>query len=1138
MTVTGNTQINTSIKKFGTGSIYFDGSSDVLSSTNTAFNLGAGDFAIEGWYYFTDGSSNTLRVMWSNYAGASWTTNSIYYGKHTSYSGVVSFWAYNYSSNTPILTDPTLPPDNTWVHYALTRSGNTIRLFRDGVVVATTVMGSSIDFSGSNNNCCLGAGDTAYYSLSGYIDDFRITKGVPRYTTNFTPPTSALPTSAVSAPSILRWDDNWANVSLLLTGDGTNGSQTFTDLSGSPKTLTTYGNAQISATQFKYGSGAMYFDGTGDYLTMPSSSDLVFQSDFTMECWVYRVAASAGYDALYTANATQAWDANGAASAFVWSAGGFHGFGQPWTPYSSGASVPTGTWTHMAVSKFNNTVRFFMNGTQTHTLSHSGDIGVSSQTQGIGIFDSYTGSPRLFFNGYIDEFRITKGVARYTAPFTPTTYSLPTASGTSIDPNYSNVSLLLRGTGTNGSQTFTDEATPASTISTYGNAQISTSVKKFGTGSMYFDGNGDYLTAPASNAALNLSGGNWTIEFWAYYTGTDFSNYRHIITKGDATNGPCSYQTYLVTGTGYIAFYNGTVYSSSTVMPSNQWCHLAYVYSGGTLTMYLNGSSIYTNTATITDSTSRPLMIGNYSGDTSMGWIGYLDDIRITKGIARYTVNFTPPTYESPIQTGTTVDPNFSQVSLFLTGSDLLDHSSVPKTLSVVGNTAVSTSTKKYGTGSLYFDGSGDYITAPWSIMPTGTNNFTIEFWKYASSSRAAGGIFGYRASAGDNFQIYENWPTSGEYLLLNDSTVQVGINRTVPLNTWEHFAWVRNGNSFLYFINGVLQTTVTSSADFTKSYSTCYLGDKLFSGGYDFNGYISDLRVTPGVARYTTGFTPPTQTLPLTGGTSTLGTAANPASNIAALRAAGNTTDGMYYFKNATSGSTTFQAYCKFNYIDGNDWYLLLKVHNQGDMTSGSTYWTNTTLYNETDSNLTSGTWSKYATWNYVPFTRVMMQMTQGGTTKIPPIMIYNTSRTFAQAITAAGTPGNPTGVLCDSTDPVIPTSATYWNMAMKSGTAFTDSSGMEDIMQGYGIGSWANNASNSTTAEGYSSLGRSGAWIGCPLDEGAHTFNATSNTGADSGFGFGGGAGNTAKTFSAGYAEWSLSASTNTLPGYVWVR
>ena len=265
------------------------------------------------------------------------------------------------------------------------------------------------------------------------------------------------------------------------------------------------------------------------------------------------------------------------------------------------------------------------------------------------------------------------------------------------------------------------------------------------------------------------------------------------------------------------------------------------------------------------------------------------------------------------------------------------------------------------------------------------------------------------------------------------------------------------------------------------------------------------------------------------------------PASSISALRANGITTDGAYWFSTAKQ-ATPFQAYVKFNYIDGGDWALLLKVHNQGDLPSGSPFWTNTTLSNSTDFNLTSGTWSKYATWNGIDFTRLMMVMTQGGVAKIPPIMIFSTSRTFAEAITLAGGTGAYGGynniVKATSTDPAIGSSASYLTMTMKSGTAFTDPAGVEDIIQAYGIGMWGNNASNSTTAEGFASTGRAGAWIGCPLDEGAHTFNGDTNIGSDSGFGFGFAAGNVAKTGSAGYAEWTNGSSTNTLPGYVWVR
>jgi len=272
------------------------------------------------------------------------------------------------------------------------------------------------------------------------------------------------------------------------------------------------------------------------------------------------------------------------------------------------------------------------------------------------------------------------------------------------------------------------------------------------------------------------------------------------------------------------------------------------------------------------------------------------------------------------------------------------------------------------------------------------------------------------------------------------------------------------------------------------------------------------------------------------------VGSQGNPATNIAALRSAGTTADGLYYFDNSISNGSVFAAYCKFNYIDGNDWYLLLKVHNQGDMPSGSALWTNTTLQNETDANLTSGNYAKYATWNNIEFTNLQMEMHQDGTAKYPPTMHFSTARTFAAAITLAGGTNAASNVnntvAAASTTPSYTTSMRYHYTGFeKNGNTFNDANGGEDIINNYGIAMWATTSTNSTTAEGYSSVGRAGAWIGCPLDEQAYTFGNNSGN-AGSGFGFGASAGNPAKTTSAGYGEWTSSASTNTLPGYVWIR
>jgi hypothetical protein len=169
-------------------------------------------------------------------------------------------------------------------------------------------------------------------------------------------------------------------------------------------------------------------------------------------------------------------------------------------------------------------------------------------------------------------------------------------------------------------------------------------------------------------------------------------------------------------------------------------------------------------------------------------------------------------------------------------------------------------------------------------------------------------------------------------------------------------------------------------------------------------------------------------------------------------------------------------------------------------------------------------------------------MEMRQGGQSKVPPIQIYTTARTFAQAISLAGGVNAPSNfnstVRCDATDPAIPPSSRYWNIPMKAGSAFSNANGQEQFIQSYGIGMWANNSSNLNTGEGFSNTGRAGAWIGCPLDDQSSNFNQSSNPGSDSGFGFGTSAGNPTKTTSCGYSEWNNGSSTNTLPGYVWLR
>jgi hypothetical protein len=212
-------------------------------------------------------------------------------------------------------------------------------------------------------------------------------------------------------------DTNIREVSLLLHGNGTNGSTTITDSSLTPKTVTAVGNAQISTAQSKFGGASIALDGTGDCLTIPA---ITFTGDFTLEAWLYKTARDgSGYSVLFStsvssppANNNQfAYDATTEGSIITAIAGSA-------VIGASGTSVPTNNWCHLAWTRSGSTVRQFVNGTQ------QGSNGTSSATFNISMIGALT-TASFEVNGYIDEVRITNGVARYTANFTPPTLPFP-----------------------------------------------------------------------------------------------------------------------------------------------------------------------------------------------------------------------------------------------------------------------------------------------------------------------------------------------------------------------------------------------------------------------------------------------------------------------------------------------------------------------------------------------------------------------------------------------------------------------------------------------------------------------------------------------------------------------------------------
>ena len=219
-------------------------------------------------------------------------------------------------------------------------------------------------------------------------------------------------------------DPYFSSVSLLLHGNGSNGSTTITDSSPSPKTVTANGSAAISTTQSKpgFGGASLSIPGVGNYFSVQSGSTIALgTADFTVEMWLYRTARAAtggNSDCIFSIG-------NPGISLFIDPGGQINlsNFGVAVIAVTS-TTITNGQWTHIAVARSGSTTKIFIDGIQGASVSDGSNY---SQTTSLNIGrDAF--SPALqFLNGFIDEFRITKGVARYAANFTPPTAPFPDA---------------------------------------------------------------------------------------------------------------------------------------------------------------------------------------------------------------------------------------------------------------------------------------------------------------------------------------------------------------------------------------------------------------------------------------------------------------------------------------------------------------------------------------------------------------------------------------------------------------------------------------------------------------------------------------------------------------------------------------
>jgi Concanavalin A-like lectin/glucanases superfamily len=397
--------------------------------------------------------------------------------------------------------------------------------------------------------------------------------------------------------------------------------------------------------------------------------------------------------------------------------------------------------------------------------------------------------------------------------------------------------LLLHCDGIDGSTTFTD--VKGHTVTANGNAQIDTAQSKFGGASALFDGSGDYLSIPNSTD-WDFGSSDFTIEFWMYVTGAPASSNIILAKRNSSGFSPFGFD-FLASGKiNFFGSQNGSSWAlnitSSGAISTSQWVHVAGVRNGTSFKLYIDGTEAASTTLSgAMMVTTDPLLIAQWWSSDPRNYNGHLDDIRITKGLARYTANFTPPSAAFP-------------------DSD-------------VTHPQIDTAQSKFGGASALFDGGGDHLSIPTSTdWDFGSGDFTIEGWAYVSVSTSVANLISRRTGVDwAPFSLIINSNKFNFRASTSGSSWAVDItgNSTINDSTWHHFAFVRSGSTFKMYVDGLAQTaTGSTSSALMSSSQAIYIGANS-DGTASFNGWMDDIRITKGVARYTANFTPPTEAFP-----------------------------------------------------------------------------------------------------------------------------------------------------------------------------------------------------------------------------------------------------------------------------------
>lgn len=889
----GNAHVSTAVTKYGTGSLA------VVGGGNTASLSGAGritiaanqPFTVEAWVYLLSGGKHSLIGEPSGQAYVTawgfgiWDTG----GPNATIGEVKGLCSWlspinGYGGN--VVYSGQYPSLSAWTHVAICRNAAGIWSFYMNGVKGQTKNANAVahpnsDFAAASGGptgeisvpviigqfggfvtpgVAAGNSSTQAAGFNGYIDDFRITVGTDRYSdlSGFTPPPSM---GNIAPYGIVDSSSNNLRVSSFNVTQNSFNPYRLNGWSGLHKDTTSYAvvNSTFNAPFTAIGIGKttidMWIYPTEFNSSNGFTSNLIgnYATSGSNSRWAFSCVSNA---ALLSSYLRFTWvDPNVAGTHAVITA--------PTLP------ILKDRWSHVAMTVDADTpsaasINFFVNGQKSSTITAN----LTTQSgmawpPSIGNNNSqyYYGLP-----GYFSNVRITKNQIVYTDPFPLS--AIPTISQQINRSNilllaYSDSTLMNRGLS---SATMTLNNVSACSVSPSAAGPTFEYNPRTEGGSVYFLGTDSFLSL-SSTALANIGTGNFTIECWAYPMAAPAASYLIHLHNGPLSNSGITLRMnssrQLIVDNGVVA---GVTFTQS-LLNLNAWNHIALSKIGATTYVYTNGT-LTGSASSITFNAHSMVTVGAFTqaaGTRINFFTGYMANLRLVKNTGLYST----PTITVP----TTLVPPISNTAVLLNFGNNITDKTANCTLSAVGSVHYSANQSRYGTkGSLYFNGTNSFLTTPKynNDFNFGTGNFTIEYWIYPlayGGTTIGGQIFGTTNGSSGNYTINLG-ESQNRFRVVSDArgTWNEDFGMVGPnLNEWTHMALVRNGANLTMYKNGLSAAGISNAAAYNYRGTTAVIGKFQDPGATRYlKGYLADLRVTKGIARYTTNFTPPSATLPV----------------------------------------------------------------------------------------------------------------------------------------------------------------------------------------------------------------------------------------------------------------------------------